>query len=68
MRGDYKKHGMCRVDTCVMVTVVDLLSVSRMVQDRETTQKCEFVNLDTLESALDIQIKKSTLVHRFSII
>ena len=31
MKGDYKKHGICRVDVSVMVTVTDLLSDSTMV-------------------------------------
>ena len=29
--GNYKKHGMCRVDVSKMVTVTDLLSDSTMV-------------------------------------
>ena len=61
MRGDYKKHDMCRVDVSVMVMVTNSLSVS-MVEDRETTQKCEIFNLNTLGSTSDIQIKESFMV------
>ena len=35
-------------------------------QDKETTRKCGFFNLNTLGSASGIQIKESTLSHRFS--
>ena len=58
---------MCCVDVSVMVTGIDLLSDSTMVQDRETTRKCGFFNLNTLGSASGIQIKESTLSYRFSI-
>ena len=62
MRGNYKKHDMCCVDVSVMIMVTNLLSVSTMVEDRETTQKCGIFNLNTLGSTSDIQIKESFMV------
>ena len=54
------------VKVSVMVMVTYLLSDSKKFQDRETTRKCGFFNLNTLGSASGIQIKESTLSHRFS--
>ena len=67
MKGANKMHDVCRVDMCVVVMITYLLSDSTMVKDREKTPKCGFFNLNTLCSVSGIQIKESTLCHRFSI-
>ena len=56
MKSKDKKHDLCHVDVSVMVMVTYLLSDSTMAQERETTRKCGFFNLNTLGSASSIQI------------
>ena len=67
MKGDNKKYVICPVGVSVTVMVTYLLSDSKMVLDRETNRMCGFLNLNSLGSVSDIQIKESTLSHRFSI-
>ena len=53
MKGDSKKHGMCRVNVAVIVTVIDILSDSTMVM-RETTRKCGLKSLILIPSTPDL--------------
>ena len=66
-KGDFKMHGMWRVDVSVMVTVTELLFGSTIVQQRETTRNCGLFNRNNASSAQGIQIKVPILSRRFSI-